>query len=116
MSLDDQLAELWAAGATLTQIGRQVDLSRGAVGTPLARRRLEPCLPRLCRPASMGSALRRLCFLHLAREFRLQLSSDDMRHAVILLLRDGFQPGEDFGRQANADLADGAGLGHQGAR
>ena len=39
MSLDDQLAELWAAGETLTQIGRQVGASRGAVAGRLSRAR-----------------------------------------------------------------------------
>ena len=38
MSLDDQLAELWA-GETLTQIGRQVGASCGAVAGRLSRAR-----------------------------------------------------------------------------
>ena len=56
------------------------------------------------------SALRRLYLLHLAREFHLDLPADDMRDAVVLLLRDRLQPFEDIGREANADLTDGAEL------
>ena len=39
MSLDDQLAELWAAGATLTEIGLQMGVSRSVVAGRLARAR-----------------------------------------------------------------------------
>jgi hypothetical protein len=70
----------------------------------------------LLRLVRIRLALRRLCLLHFARKFRLDLPANDVRHGVVLLLRNSLQPRENLGREADADLADWSGLSHQAAR